>query len=106
MGNPQESAILDVAKTVITLTGSGSAIIFEPLPEDDPLQRKPDISLAERELAWRPHVGLEEGLTETIAYFDDLLREMGHLPREISASRGRWSGKAVVGETIRFPTGK
>jgi UDP-glucuronate decarboxylase len=57
---------------VIRLVGTKSQIIFVPLPEDDPRQRKPDITLAEKTLGWRPKVRLEDGLKETIAYFRDL----------------------------------
>ena len=55
------------------MTASQSKIVFEPLPEDDPMQRQPDISLARRELGWEPKVPLEEGLAKTVAYFRDLL---------------------------------
>ncbi len=61
----------------LDLTNSRSKIVFKPLPEDDPMQRQPDISLAKRELDWLPTIGLEEGLKRAIAYFDDLLRREG-----------------------------
>ena len=74
IGNPGEFSILELANEVIRLTGSKSKIIFEPLPQDDPKQRKPDISLAFEKLnGWKPTVKLEEGLTKTIAFFDNLL---------------------------------
>ena len=73
LGNPQERTMLDLAETVIRLTNSTSKIQFLPLPEDDPKRRKPDISLAKKELGWQPEVSLEEGLSETIAYFDKVL---------------------------------
>ncbi|MDR2473176.1 MAG: SDR family oxidoreductase [Tannerella sp.] len=74
IGNPDEFSMLQLADTVIRLTGSRSKIVFEPLPQDDPRQRKPDISLAcERLDGWRPAVKLEEGLKKTIEYFDQLL---------------------------------
>jgi len=69
IGNPVEFTILELAEKVIELTGSESKIIFETLPEDDPMQRKPDISLAEKELNWRPKIQLEQGLLKTIEYF-------------------------------------
>ncbi len=69
-GNPVEFTILELAETIITLTGSRSRITNKPLPHDDPKQRCPNISLAERELGWKPKVGLEEGLKKTIDYFD------------------------------------
>ncbi|RLD91751.1 MAG: SDR family NAD-dependent epimerase/dehydratase [Bacteroidetes bacterium] len=75
VGNPGEFTILELAKKVIDLTGSKSKIIFQPLPKDDPMQRKPDITLAKEKLNWEPVVKLEEGLTKTIAYFDNLLKE-------------------------------
>ena len=73
IGNPTEFTILELAEKVIAMTGSKSNIIYKPLPEDDPLQRKPDISLAKKELNWEPHVELDEGLGKTINYFDKLL---------------------------------
>jgi UDP-glucuronate decarboxylase len=75
IGNPGEFTILELAEKVIDLTGSKSKIIFQPLPKDDPMQRKPDITLAKEKLNWEPVVKLEEGLTKTIAYFDNLLKE-------------------------------
>jgi UDP-glucuronate decarboxylase len=56
------------------LTGSKSKLVFLPLPQDDPLQRQPDIALAKKELNWEPKVSLREGLEKTIVYFDDLLK--------------------------------
>lgn len=75
LGNPGEFTILELAEAVIRLTGSTSRIINEPLPQDDPLQRKPDISLARERLGWEPKVPLEEGLKRTIAYFETVLAE-------------------------------
>jgi len=74
IGNPGEFSMLELAQKVINLTGSASKIVFKPLPEDDPRQRKPDISLAYEKLdGWQPTVKLDEGLKKTIAYFDELL---------------------------------
>ena len=74
IGNPNEFTILELANKIIELTGSKSKIIARPLPADDPTQRQPDISLAKEKLNnWEPVVQLEEGLSKTIAYFDDLL---------------------------------
>lgn len=73
LGNPGEFTIKQLAEYAIDLTGSKSSITYLPLPHDDPKQRQPDISLAEDLLDWRPAVGLRDGLTRTIAYFDRLL---------------------------------
>ncbi len=69
IGNPVEFTILELAQQVIDLTASKSKIIYKPLPSDDPLQRKPDITLAKKELQWEPKVQLREGLQKTIEYF-------------------------------------
>ncbi len=75
IGNPGEFTILELAQKVIELTGSKSKIVFKPLPSDDPMQRKPDITLAKEKLNWEPRISLEEGLKKTIEYFDNLLKE-------------------------------
>ena len=69
IGNPNEFTILELAEKIIKLTGSKSKIIFEPLPLDDPTQRKPDISLANQVINWKPNIQLDEGLIKTINYF-------------------------------------
>ncbi len=69
LGNPGEFTMLELAKKVIELTGSKSRIVYLPLPQDDPTQRKPVIDLAKKELDWEPTIPLEEGLKRTIAYF-------------------------------------
>lgn len=69
LGNPCESSILDFAKLIIKMTDSKSKIIHKPLPQDDPIQRKPDITLAEKELNWKPTTDIEIGLQKTIEYF-------------------------------------
>lgn len=74
IGNPGEFRVIDLARKIIELTGSGSEIVYMPLPEDDPRQRQPDISLAARELKWKPQVSLEEGLKKTIEYFKKELK--------------------------------
>jgi len=73
LGNPGEFTILELAETVIKLTGSKSQIVFAELPHDDPLQRKPDIALAKKQLKWQPQVDLQAGLKQTVAYFESLL---------------------------------
>jgi len=72
LGNPGEFTMLELAEKVIQLTGSKSKIVYKPLPQDDPTQRKPIIDLAKKELAWEPKIPLEEGLKRTIAYFEKL----------------------------------
>ena len=69
LGNPNEFTMLELAKTVISATGSSSQIVFQPLPEDDPKQRRPDISLARKVLEWEPSIQLEDGINLTIDYF-------------------------------------
>ena len=73
LGNPVETSVRELAERIRKLTGSSSPLEFLPLPPDDPGQRKPDISLARRELSWEPKVGLDEGLERTISYFRALL---------------------------------
>jgi UDP-glucuronate decarboxylase len=76
IGNPKEFTMLQLADEIIDLTGSKSKISYLPLPEDDPMQRQPDISLAKKELSgWEPKINLREGLKSTIAYFDQLLSQ-------------------------------
>jgi UDP-glucuronate decarboxylase len=72
MGNPKEFTILELAENVIRLTKSKSKIVFKALPQDDPMQRKPDIGLARTKLGWEPKVQLEEGLIKSIEYFSKL----------------------------------
>lgn len=69
IGNPDEFTVRQLAEAVIALTGSTSQLVFSDLPQDDPLQRKPDISKAKELLNWQPHVELEQGLKQTISYF-------------------------------------
>lgn len=75
LGNPVEFTMRELAEMVIDVTGSKSKLVFEPLPVDDPKQRKPDISFARRELAWEPKVALREGLEKTARYFELTLSE-------------------------------
>ncbi|MBI1203291.1 MAG: NAD-dependent epimerase/dehydratase family protein [Rhodopseudomonas sp.] len=75
IGNPVEVSMLELAATVIDLTGSASRLVHCPLPENDPRQRRPDIALASRHLSWAPKVALREGLGRTIAYFETMLAD-------------------------------
>ena len=75
IGNPKEFTMLELASLVIELTGSRSRIVHRPLPQDDPRQRRPDISKANEVLGWAPHTPLREGLVRTIDYFEELLRD-------------------------------
>jgi UDP-glucuronate decarboxylase len=74
VGNPAEFTMLALAEMVLGLVGGTSRLVFKPLPQDDPRQRQPEISLARQALGWTPKVALEDGLKETVAYFRDLLR--------------------------------
>ena len=75
IGNPNEFTIRELADTVVSLTGSRSEIVHLPLPQDDPVQRRPDLSLAKEKLGWQPQVPLKEGLVRTIEYFEKRLSE-------------------------------
>jgi UDP-glucuronate decarboxylase len=75
LGNPEEFTMLELAQLILDLTGSRSKIVHRPLPEDDPRQRRPDISEAHRVLDWRPTISLKQGLATTIAYFENLVAE-------------------------------
>ncbi|MCL0077896.1 SDR family oxidoreductase [Peptococcaceae bacterium] len=77
LGNPIEFTIMELAEKVLALTGSKSKLTFKPLPEDDPKQRCPDISLAKSKLGWEPQVKLEEGLVKTIEYFKGVIGSVG-----------------------------
>jgi UDP-glucuronate decarboxylase len=74
IGNPGEFTMIELAEKIIELTGSKSKITFQPLPQDDPLQRQPDITLAKKELGWEPTIKLEDGLIKTIEYFKKIIR--------------------------------
>ena len=75
IGNPTEFTIMQLASLVVEMTGSRSRIVHRPMPQDDPRQRRPDISKAQASLNWEPHTPLKEGLTRTIAYFERLLSD-------------------------------
>lgn len=74
LGNPEEFTMLELAKKILSLIESQSQIVYQSLPQDDPTQRKPVICLAKRELDWEPEISLEEGLKNTIAYFENIIR--------------------------------
>jgi UDP-glucuronate decarboxylase len=76
LGNPGEFTILELAELIIKMTKSKSRLDFQPLPADDPTQRKPDITLAEEKLDWQPKISLEQGLVSTIAYFREALKSV------------------------------
>jgi len=84
IGNPTEFSMLELASTVIDMTGARSRVVHHPLPENDPRQRRPDISRAQEFLSWSPRTPLKEGLIRTIAYFEKLLSETG--VREVLAA--------------------
>jgi UDP-glucuronate decarboxylase len=73
IGNPEEVTIRELAESIISLSGSKSRIVHGPLPHEDPVQRRPDITLAKERLGWRPTVPLNEGLLRTISYFESML---------------------------------
>ena len=77
LGNPQELTVRELASSILRLTGSSSTLVYKPLPSDDPRRRRPDISLANEMLGWRPTASLEMGLMKTVEYFDRLLRTPG-----------------------------
>jgi UDP-glucuronate decarboxylase len=75
IGNPDEFTIAELAVQVISLAGSRSELVHRPLPQDDPIQRKPDTSLAKEKLGWHPKVQLKDGLRRTIEYFEERLSQ-------------------------------
>jgi UDP-glucuronate decarboxylase len=77
LGNPVEFTIRMLAEKILELTGSSSELITLPLPADDPMQRKPDISLAKKKLRWEPKIALDEGLKKTINYFQKIIGQNG-----------------------------
>jgi UDP-glucuronate decarboxylase len=85
LGNPAELTMLELAQKVIELTGSRSTLVFRPLPDDDPVRRCPDIGLARQKLGWEPRTTLDSGLTNTIAYFDQLLNDTVAADRDFKA---------------------
>jgi UDP-glucuronate decarboxylase len=76
LGNPGEFTMIELAEAILELTGSRSPLVHEPLPQDDPRQRQPDITAAKSRLGWEPEIALRDGLRPTIAYFDTLLSRL------------------------------
>ena len=74
LGNPGEVTMLELAELILSMTGSKSKLVFQPLPQDDPRRRQPDISIANQKLGWSPKVSLQDGLKDTIGYFRTLLK--------------------------------
>jgi nucleoside-diphosphate-sugar epimerase len=85
IGNPDEFTVLELARTVLALTSSDSSIVNQPLPADDPKVRRPDISVARRELQWEPKVNLQEGLELTIPYFRERLARTTESARTLTS---------------------
>ena len=75
IGNPHEITVRALAERIVALTGAASRLVYRPLPQDDPMQRCPDIGLARETLGWEPHVALDDGLARTIEYFRALLAQ-------------------------------
>jgi UDP-glucuronate decarboxylase len=92
IGNPGEFSIRELAALVIELTGTKSKLVSKPLPQDDPKQRRPDITLAKKVLGWEPKIELRQGLVKTIAYFDAFLAEEGSKSTATARSRNAVSG--------------
>ena len=95
LGNPEEVSILQLAEAIIRATGSKSSIVFEPLPEDDPQRRQPDITAAREKLGWEPRVSLENGLAKTLPYFQAALqnaaRPVGAVAPDSTVGSRQWA---------------
>lgn len=102
LGNPGEFTVLELAEKIIALTGSRSKIVYKPLPQDDPTQRRPDITLAKKALGWAPTIALEAGLQRTIDYFEQVLvgRKVLPLPSAARTQRPRQNGN---GDSFPLP---
>ena len=102
IGNPVEHTVLELAQTVLRLTGSLSAMVFRPLPADDPRRRRPDITRAQRELGWSPQVPLEAGLQCTIDWFRSLLVQ-GTAPSSAARPLRQDTAPAWTGPAFNSP---
>ena len=89
LGSPGEFTILELAQEVLDITGSSSTLVNKPLPQDDPRQRQPDISLAREKLGWEPRTQLRDGLARTCEYFEQLLSRGAHAEPEAQAGSAR-----------------
>lgn len=89
LGNPTELEVGQLASMIVEMTGSRSPIVHQALPQDDPQQRRPDISLAKRKLGWEPTTDVRDGLTRTIAYFEGLLSESQEGTVDLRARRNK-----------------
>jgi nucleoside-diphosphate-sugar epimerase len=87
LGNPEEVSMLQLAEAIIRATRSKSSVVFEPLPEDDPRRRQPDITAAREKLGWEPRVSLEDGLARTIPYFQASLQNVA----QAAGARDSWT---------------
>jgi dTDP-glucose 4,6-dehydratase len=94
LGNPEEVSILELAQALIKAAGSASEIVFTARPEDDPQVRRPDISLARRELGWAPRVPLAEGIERTLPWFAQELTAVGQLDPSTPAVEASANGRA------------
>jgi dTDP-glucose 4,6-dehydratase len=88
LGNPAEFTVLECAQAVLAITGSQSRLTFEPLPQDDPRQRRPDITRARELLDWEPKVGLPEGLRRTLPWFRQEMERLSALSSAVESSSG------------------
>ena len=103
LGNPGEITMLALAELVLELTGSKSKVIHQERPSDDPARRCPDITRAEQNLGWQPHVDLPGGLSKTIDYFDDLLRVEAFSRESPDGPSGQSPGKASGEASVTSP---
>jgi dTDP-glucose 4,6-dehydratase len=97
LGNPREQTIADLATVVRSITGSGASIEYHPLPQDDPVRRRPDIHRASDRLRWRPQVGIEEGLRRTAEWFATRPEEIATALQELRDGQLRTAGLIASG---------
>jgi UDP-glucuronate decarboxylase len=103
LGNPQELSMIELAAVIIDIAGSRSKVVHRPLPEDDPRQRRPDISEAQAALGWKPQTPLREGLLKTVAYFEGLLEDNPMIGEKIYAeSKPAWAASSAWDQSKRM----